>query len=103
MKTKLAKGTQGSWFAVTRKGGERLPCVHSVYWQGRTEYHDPFYYDPAIPKHAEYIAAVTGGKKVIVAGGDPTARAGYRGVFLVGDVHFGPSGFTCRFLKRVAE
>jgi hypothetical protein len=101
MKTKLAKGMQGSWFAVTRKGGERLPCVHSEYWQEGTEYHDPFYYDPAVPQHAEYIAAVTGGKKVIVAGGDHTARDGYRGVFLVDDVHFTRTGFTCRFIERV--
>jgi hypothetical protein len=99
MRTKLARGTQGSWFAVTRKGGERLPCVHAVYWRRGTDYHDPFPYDPV--KHAEYIAAVTNGRKVIVAGGDPTKHDGYRGVFRVDDVQFSPSGFTCKFVERI--
>jgi hypothetical protein len=99
MSRKLAKGQQGQWFATTTSSGERLPCIHAIYWNRGTEYHDPFPYDPAVPKHAEYIDAVTRGRKVLLTGGNPQKRKGYRGVLAIDNPQFSPAGFTCKIVK----
>ena len=99
------KGTQGSWFART-PNGERLPCVWDTHIQGWPRYHDPFGYDPSIPKHAEYIEALMRGRVILAKEkprkGDTRQRSGYVAAFKA-ELTVDANGVTGQFIERLDQ
>jgi hypothetical protein len=94
--TKKAKGKQSNWHARLHTG-EELPCLKMDLRGAGTEYHDPYFYDPSVPKNAEYVDAIRRGR-VLLAEYENGKRKDYRpSVFFVTDVRSDADGLRCRF------
>jgi hypothetical protein len=66
-------GKQGSWFA--KIGPERLPVLKARCRVGLKAYHEPFYYDPADQRRAEYIEAIKRGRVLVANYNDEVASS----------------------------
>jgi hypothetical protein len=91
------KGRQGDWFADYR--GQRLPCLKSDCWHG-AQYHDPYVYDPAIPKHAEYLDALRAGRAILAKQSADGTREDYICLLDITDVEAGEHGLRLTPYKR---
>ncbi len=100
-----AIGARGDWFA--RVDGERLPCVHKLWWKnGRP----PTYNDTEIrssPKADEFFEAIKRLKRVILTAEKSECvgleRASYIAIYDVDDVEFDANGLRFKFKKRLVD
>jgi hypothetical protein len=100
--TTIAKGKQGSWFATVARTNENLPCLKRDYLGPRGEYHEPYFYDPSLPKNVEYVDAIKNLGRVLIATYDKSSkRTGYlEYIYLVEDVRHDETGLRCQIVSK---